>query len=279
MNQIISNIYIYIMDYKKKYLKYKLKYLNAHKILGGMNSPPPLLTGCLTSFVRNLNGYTGHINTHKERHGEGTQIYENGSEYRGQWENNQLHGDGVLIFPERKRVYEGQFAYYKIHGKGKMTTKDKHFYDGDWVNGKRHGSGKMKNELGTYDGQWNDDMMHGEGTFKYTNCLIYNGMWKNDEKHGKGTLIAENLTYQGEWAPPNKYYNNPIVIKEGDTTWDGSPTDELKEEGSHRQGVILSNGLRDGWFKKTTPDLYSIVEYINGIEQPSIRSWSRTPKK
>ena len=29
------------MDYKKKYLKYKLKYLNAKKLYGGMQSPPP----------------------------------------------------------------------------------------------------------------------------------------------------------------------------------------------------------------------------------------------
>ena len=46
-----KNIYIYIMNYKEKYLKYKLKYLNLkRKLHGGMApSTPPMPTNNLVS--------------------------------------------------------------------------------------------------------------------------------------------------------------------------------------------------------------------------------------
>ena len=45
------------------------------------------------------------------------------------------HGNGVLVWPNGKVIYEGGFDHGKMHGKGRQIMKDGYVCDGDWQNG------------------------------------------------------------------------------------------------------------------------------------------------
>jgi hypothetical protein len=84
------------------------------------------------------------------RHGFGIQIYaEGGGRYAGDWHNNQITGDGHLVY------------------------RDGSEYRGSFINGVRNGHGLFfwpkQSESGEtghiYIGQWRDGMLNGAGRF------------------------------------------------------------------------------------------------------------------
>jgi hypothetical protein len=77
--------------------------------------------------------------------------------YTGQIENGQMHGKGVLVYPNGEK-YD---VITNIHN---MTN----ILKGDWDHGKRHGKGKYFYSDGSiYDGEWVDDKV------LYNGLIIY----------------------------------------------------------------------------------------------------------
>jgi hypothetical protein len=58
-----------------------------------------------------------------------------GSEYRGDFANDKMHGDGVMTFANGTR-YEGQWERGEMHGVGSLTLADGTVVQGTWVRGK-----------------------------------------------------------------------------------------------------------------------------------------------
>lgn len=58
--------------------------------------------------------------------------------YEGQWLNNMKHGNGYEIFPNGT-FYKGQFRNHKPSGYGVMVWCSGEKYEGEWENGFKNG--------------------------------------------------------------------------------------------------------------------------------------------
>ena len=177
--------------------------------------------------------YTGPLVDGK-RNGFGVMIYyiinENNirefiAEYRGDWKDNNRHGQGVifgkgqkkqfegifhndnftsgfgtLFFPNGKGIeFEGNFLNGKMHGKGiefemrgqkirKRTWNDNKFVDG--ISFFYHVNGNLK-----YEGTVNRfGYPHGQGTtFNSEGIIEYSGEYKKGKKSGHGTMYRTGI--------------------------------------------------------------------------------------
>ena len=59
-----------------------------------------------------------------------------GSIFEGNFDNGQINGEGVAIYPNGDR-YEGFFKNGKREGSGKITYKSGVTYEGQWENNNR----------------------------------------------------------------------------------------------------------------------------------------------
>jgi hypothetical protein len=91
----------------------------------------------------------------RRRHGLGIQLFGKNKEgkdskYAGEWENDQVHGDGHYVYHDGSE-YKGNFNYGVFQGFGEFQwplsasegLKKKHVYKGMWENGKMHGKGEF----------------------------------------------------------------------------------------------------------------------------------------
>ena len=53
-------------------------------------------------------GYEGERNEEGEAHGEGREVFKNGSVYTGQYADGKMHGRGKFLYKDGS-VYEGEF--------------------------------------------------------------------------------------------------------------------------------------------------------------------------
>jgi len=126
-----------------------------------------LTTMLLAGRVSTPPGYKGEFNDEGERHGEGTEVFESGEVYMGQWRNDKMHGRGI---------------YTWVNG-------DK--YSGGWESGKPHGHAMHTYaDGGLFCGAMALGMREGRGTFIYPN---------GDELQG---YYSGDLKVKGLWAFP-----------------------------------------------------------------------------
>jgi len=108
--------------------------------------------------------YTGYMLNWK-RQGKGIYKYDSGDTYEGDYENDQMSGNGKIISISKKFTYEGHFA-----------------------NGMFDGQGTYKNERDGWEhvGLFKNGKPHGKGIRYYNKGKPTNGIWEN------GVLVMEN---------------------------------------------------------------------------------------
>ncbi len=180
------------------------------------------------------------------KHGMGTMSWPNGNEYIGNWDKNEMAGDGVYKHTQGKGVpmdiYTGKLENSVQHGRGTYERYDGACYVGDWKEGKRHGFGTFTWADGTsYRGYWMDDEREGfglltlagkghykgnwvggrrcgEGKMVWASGAEYQGMWKRDRRHGNGLYsspYARGSTYSGGWKDGRKHGLGVLTIAPG----------------------------------------------------------------
>lgn len=96
------------------------------------------------------------------QHGEGHQIWEDGREYRGGFNNGMYHGHGKMTWQDSSgtQQYEGEYHKNLKHGKGKFLFGDGRSHEGQWKDGKRTGPGIYINSKGkSREGIWKEDKL------------------------------------------------------------------------------------------------------------------------
>lgn len=176
----------------------------------------------------NRKSYDGEYNRNRERHGEGTLVFRDGTEYKGHFENDKMKGQGTLKF-KSGLVYHGKFdASETFEESGRWTLRlakellavdepgrltfprgnVRRIAQIDSNDGKNMMlsffysqsktvpativyEGKMVFDIGaTYEGELKGSQPHGKGVLKRTDGLrvMYDGEYQNGKKHGTGKL-------------------------------------------------------------------------------------------
>lgn len=127
--------------------------------------------------------------------------------FSGMFKNGELNGYGLLVDPDGKVIYQGQWiglgACIKgncISGSGTIrqfiTKSDVHcdYFSKSFSSGKINGKGKyICSDNQTYEGEMKDSIPHGFGVLDYHSITRgsitrYKGEFQNFEYHGKGIL-------------------------------------------------------------------------------------------
>jgi hypothetical protein len=117
--------------------------------------------------------------------GEGTEIFEDGSKYEGNYKNYNFNGDGCYTNPKK----------YKFCGQWKKVNADS-FEEQNVLNGKLSLNDLNKMKTRCVEG----DCKNGKGYYIYSDLSSYNGMYKNEEWNGKGTYTnTKGITFSGNW--------------------------------------------------------------------------------
>ena len=138
-------------------------------------------------------------------------------EYEGNFHRGRKHGVGVMTFMDG-RVYEGNWNNNEINGQGTMKYEGMEDveadneagyleYEGEWLNGEKR-IGEMTFLDGrAYEGNWNNDKINGEGIMYYDDYTDnvdgysqYQGEFENGQRHGHGLMhFLDGRIYDGNW--------------------------------------------------------------------------------
>ncbi|MBW9173345.1 dynamin family protein [Clostridium estertheticum] len=170
---------------------------------------------CKNAVYRFLNGniFYGDIFDNK-MYEFGKLVYNNGTQYQGEFKENMYNGVGKLYFLS-KDIYEGEFCNNKMHGQGNYTYNNGekciglfendsfikgiynfingNQYSGELLKSKMNGVGTLKYVDGAvYVGQFKDGLQNGQGNFKNAKGNEFNGEFKNGKLNGKVTVYYIN---------------------------------------------------------------------------------------
>lgn len=138
--------------------------------------------------------YRGEIHDETDRpNGRGIKIQEDKKAiYEGYWKDGKLNGYGRGI-NSAGEVYQGNFNKDQMDGDGFLCWPDGRIYEGKFEMGKRHGKGKFFWPNGqVYQGDFQEDLCHGSGILFYPDGKRYQGQFKKGDKNGKGAYIFPN---------------------------------------------------------------------------------------
>ena len=178
--------------------------------------------------------------------GQGTMSWPNGNEYEGQWDKNEMDGQGIYRHTNGEElpidVYQGNFQMSVQQGKGEYQRYDGAKYIGDWKVGRRHGFGIFTWSDGTtyrgdwfnderegfglltlaggnqYSGYWKDGRRSGQGKMVWTSGAEYTGKWNKDRRHGQGTFTTpygRGSIYKGGWKRGRKHGLGVLTLAPG----------------------------------------------------------------
>lgn len=150
--------------------------------------------------------------------------------YKGSWLKGQLHGFGVLTWPDGRK-YTGRFKNNLQHGEGEYIVPGNGgdtVFRGTWKNGKLHGLGSARYPNGNlYEGFFKEGLRDGHGILKEGRFLssssIYIGQWLQNKRHGYGVLDneKEGEKYMGMWQDDCRH-GNGIMVTLDDIYYEGN---------------------------------------------------------
>lgn len=158
-----------------------------------------IYTGYVTDYRFDNSTYTGYL-VDGMRHGEGTQVWDNGDSYTGSFQYGKMHGQGVYSWADGS-YYIGTYENGTRNGQGKMCYSDGGIYEGWFVDGMRHGQGTYTWVDGTvYIGDFVQNARTGQGVVTWPDGSSYTGAFQAGSLHGYGTYTwVDGSTWTGTW--------------------------------------------------------------------------------
>jgi len=245
--------------YKKKYLKYKAKYLELrggsffNKVLNFV--APKKITKEERDFICNtpdyvddecnesLKDYEFKEKINKEERqatlkemkkamatAEKVKIkYTNGIIYIGKLTNGVTHNYATLKYPNGD-TYTGNITGLIPNGYGVMRdASDKISYDGTFIDGKPKGKESLVlSKKHNYYGEVLNGKPHGYGELKYSNGTKYIGNFENGKRHGLGYMEMlgneprNNGSYNGNWVNDRRHGYGVFTWSMTGNKWEGT---------------------------------------------------------
>jgi hypothetical protein len=113
--------------------------------------------------------YKGEWNNEGQRHGFGVLSLSDGTKYTGEFENGLCHGLGVMTFADGSK-YEGEFYQGKYNNLGVFTRCDRMKFEGEFKDGKVNGRGLLTFTDGTHGLPRNEGYFEGNKLVKREKC-------------------------------------------------------------------------------------------------------------
>ena len=170
--------------------------------------------------------------------GWGRESRRNGEVLEGRFTNGRVNGKGIFITVKGNK-YVGDFVNNKLHGKGKLTTKNIQ-YSGDFKNNKMDGKGKIIFNNGhQYEGEFRDNEINGKGKFTWHNGDVYEGMMARGKMNGYGkyTYASNGQIFEGQFVNGVKRGDGKITYPSG-KVYEGKFLNGVPQG----QGIIIENG-------------------------------------
>jgi len=117
----------------------------------------------------------------KIRNGKDKYIWDNGTSYDGEWDNNKVNGEGTLTYANGDK-YVGNFVSSKKSGNGIYTWSNGDSFSGNWLNDKMSGQGTYKFKNGDkYTGNFDAGLFNGQGTYTFKDGRTLTGIWQDNQ--------------------------------------------------------------------------------------------------
>jgi len=134
------------------------------------------------------------------RHGYGILHFAEGGVFEGNFENNQIQGEGKFIYKDGS-IYQGNLMNGLKSNQGQITFINGDSYEGEWKSDQKHGKGIYKYANGDYHGEFVKGIKHGKGLLVYPNGDTYKGEFKDNKMHGCGLLVSnKGEEINGKWS-------------------------------------------------------------------------------
>ena len=206
--------------------------------------------------------YLGFSNKKNNKVLFGTYYYNDGSIYKGFFENDKINGRGRLILIN-SYIYEGDFEDGLFNGFGKLYTLYNLKYEGNWKNDLQEGFGIEHYPDGScYSGMFQRGIKHGKGKFLFKNGDIYEGDFKNEEMTGWGLYKRKDGKIYSGMVKNHLIEGIGIFIWNDNKRYIGEYHNELKDG----FGIFYTNDGRNyaGFWKEGKQNGPGVVTNIYG---------------
>ena len=133
------------------------------------------------------------------QYGIGIEIWNDSSQYRGEYNNGKKEGIGTYIWTDQT-MYQGEWKNNVLEGFGIYLYANGKKYLGEWKNSQMHGYGEFQWAEGKkYLGFYKNDKKDGFGIHYWPHNRFFIGFWKCGKQHGIGKYIKGNVIKYGVW--------------------------------------------------------------------------------
>ena len=206
--------------------------------------------------------YLGFANKKNNKELFGTYYYNDGSIYKGFFENDKIKGRGRLILINAY-IYEGDFEDGLFNGFGKLYTLNNFKYEGNWKNDLQEGFGIEHYPDGScYSGMFHKGIKHGKGKLLFKNGDLYEGDFDNEEMTGLGLYKRKDGRIYHGFVKNHLLEGIGIFIWNDNKRYIGEYHNELKDG----FGIFYTNDGRNysGFWKEGKQDGPGVVTNIYG---------------
>jgi len=161
--------------------------------------------------IKNYSKYIGDF-TAGEITGRGLRTWEDGRSYEGDWVLGEMNGKGVWKNSNGTIQYRGDFCNNQRHGQGRLLTYGCE-YEGSFQNHKFDGAGSFSCPGGVrFLGHFSRGVIGGPGKVVWGNTSFYQGQWMQGGPDGSGVYSSadRSFSYIGVWRE-----GHPIDTSEG----------------------------------------------------------------
>lgn len=160
--------------------------------------------------------FTKATGRNNKRIGKGRLIFKNGSEYIGQFIDDQadghglysdIHGNRFESLVDETRKKSGSFTNGRLYGFAEIKFKHGGNFRGEFKAGRINGHGECKYmnlesgssapDSGVYEGEWKRGKRQGHGIMKWRDGSEFEGFWLRDMRFNGKMKMSDGSVYQG----------------------------------------------------------------------------------
>lgn len=200
INKILKENLIFLAQRNEKTSKQSKKYENNPDKTISLSSVEQIATRKQKVIYEDGSYYEGEIQNDM-RHGKGTFVFSKGGFYKGEWQNGKMEGFGILYYSSGKVAYEGEWRDDAFEGRGTIFNEITGEIEGEYVNYEDFNAVENDRLWSSYSGEFKMDQKNGVGTLRFRTGEKLIGSFKNDKVDGNCAFYQKDgSVLQGVWA-------------------------------------------------------------------------------